>query len=202
MKIPFKSLEGLRENPKSYWTTKGSPFSGRSKFQRWQDSLRIYHQGGSDLPAAEEYLRGSLGKVKSLRDKELIEFVGQLQQYHNDYSGLDSAFFQFRPNMAFNIKMGYELRGQIPRIDVNLDADGYSAYLFARSAYPWQDELIFPLLQHYLANYFDCNQKDIRVGYYFLEPGKHEAHRFSDTQVDAALEELDELINSIEDNRP
>lgn len=200
MKIKFGALEGYRQNPKSFWN-KGVGFPRKSSFSRWQDAISYYHKKDEDLKKAEEYLKLTLSKVKTLKDSQLIEYLGNLQEYHNDYSKLDSSIFEFRETMNFPLKFDYTLSGWIPRLDINLERDGYSAYFFEKTEYDWYNELRFPVLQHFLSDNFDCKVEDIFVGVYFLDKGIHLKKSFSGKEVISAKEELDYLVEQIEQNR-
>jgi len=201
VKIGFKAIEALRHNPKSFWSESTFRGGGRSKFVRWQDSIGCYHSHNDDLKKAETYLRKTMSNVKTLKDEELINYLGYLQQYHLDYSKLQSTNFQYRKNFNFPLKLDYEFGGQIPRVDLNIDKDGYSIYFFEKELYDWEDELRFPLLQNFMATYFDCKNKDVYVGAYFLKEGKHRAKSYSQKQVNDSVDELNKIVTEIEKHR-
>lgn len=199
MKIRFSMLERLRRNPKSV-NDKNVRFGGRSKFTRWQDSIGRYHSNGNNIPKAEQYLIESFGKFadNASNRRDLAKYIDHLYLYDQDYKKLSSEKLEFRANFTFDLVLDYTVGGQISRLDINTLEDGYSVYCFEKDNSEWKNELKFPLIQNYIADYFGCDNQVVNIGIYNLKEDKHLVTKFTKPEIQSAQEEIVYVINEID----
>lgn len=198
MKIGFKQLERLRMNPKSV-NDKNAFFGGRSKFMRWQDAIARFHSKGDNITEAQKYLEATFARLadNSLNKRDLKKYMEHLSEYEVDYKALKSQKIEYRMSFSFDIPLGHVLGGQISRVDINTNSDGYSIYSFEKDIDDWEDELRFPLLQSFVADFFGCFSKEVNVGIYHLNDGKHYSKSFPSSKIKEAQKELNEVITEV-----
>lgn len=199
MKIGFKALEKIRRNPKSINDKGIAFFGGRSKFVRWQDSIGRFHLSGENLNEAERYLESSFSRLadNSLNKRDLKKYLDHLYNYDIDYKKINSQKIQFRTAFNFDLILNHTIGGQISRVDINTIEDGYSIYFFEKENDNWENELRFPLLQDFIANYFGCDNQDVNVGVYELINDRHSSTKFSKSEIEEAKAEMITLITEV-----
>ena len=197
MRFSHSRLEEARQNPKKFKNSlEGeSGFSGRpGRYRYWQYATRKYHNEG--MEAAEKHLMGLFSKFAQNRksDRLLEEFILYLHTYANDYEELGNEVFKIGDNLKLEINYNNTIGGEIHRLDFRIKG-GYEIYLMIKEDFIWENELRFPLIQHFYAEQLGCQYSEIGVGVYCFELGEHVIHKYSEDEIEKALIEVDRISN-------
>lgn len=86
-----------------------------------------------------------------------------------------------------------ELSGQAPIIYLNSRLT-YSIYFFSKTSRNWEDELRFPIIQHYFAKeVYGVETSEIEVGIFALDVEKHLQKSYSKAEIKKAINELNSV---------
>lgn len=199
MRLSHSKLEEVRKDPKKFKKSlEGEPgFQGRpGRYRYWQFATRKYHSEG--IEAAEKHLvklfRNFAENRKS--DRLLEDHISYLHQYINDFIELENEVVKVGDKINLEINYNNILGGEIQRLDFSIDG-GYEVYLMIKEDYIWENELRFPLIQHYYAEEMGCDYEDIKVGVYCFSMGEHVVEKFSQEEIEKALKEVDYISNII-----
>lgn len=193
MKFSHIHLEEGRSNPSYLKNLTSSGYGGRGRYSYWQDAVGHYHKSGNLPDVGEKHIIEKFGRfVQNANAKrELDAYLHKYQKYVESYEALDNTTSYTAKLMDMDISFGNRLGGRINRIDES--DSGLEAYLFIKESSIWTAELRFPLIQAYIAQYFNRKLSEIRVGTFCLETEEHESRRFSKGDVEGALEEIRNL---------
>ncbi len=61
----------------------------------------------------------------------------------------------------------------------------------------WRTALMFPLLQHHIANLIGCPDNEVSVGTYRFSTSVYDSHTFDHFSIKSALEELADLVSQL-----
>lgn len=203
-KFSITKLEIARTNPALFASqlknaADGGGFPVKSRFVDWQRSIYHYHNT-QDHNQAISYLTNAFKshfKDTPKNDLLLEEHIVKLQCYLNDLKKKGLVFNDKNRKLVLPLTSRLEMTGLIPMIYLDLNG-GYAAYFFQKTEDYWQEKLKFPILQNYIASQiYGCTNAQIRVGVYAFEAEEHFSKCFTDTEVNDALTELNDLGTTI-----
>jgi hypothetical protein len=189
VRIKLSELEEARRNPQRFAERlrHGGGGGGKSKVRTLQEAIYEYHRRDENLAAADEYLVHQFTS-QFPKAPELPHLRVQLGDYVNALQAIGHTSVQWRVSLALRPSEDLVLGGEVARIDMT--ADGYAAYVFARSPHDWRSELRMPVVLAFVAREMQCAIEELRVGIYDLNAGAHEDMALTVAQVDAALQEV------------
>jgi hypothetical protein len=88
--------------------------------------------------------------------------------------------------LNFNLGHNFELGGEVSRIDVDIDSDGYNGVLLGERPTDWRLQLRFPLIQRALANQLQRPESEISVGFQSIDGAQLELLSFPRMILDEA----------------
>lgn len=203
IKIRCTSLEDVRKNPAAYaqlLVSDNAKVSGgtHGMFAYWQDVVKLVHlqkltpnEGIKELQ--QKFMRfDDTPRNKSKQDHLLEQFV----QYCKQYDKNEFAFVSGKRQMKWELYAGVMLTGLTPLVVHN--DDGYYSYLITEQPFDWKEQLRFPLMQQYLADYnIDCDVSEMRIGIYSLSTGKFEFKQFSKTELNKAVLQTSGIFENV-----
>lgn len=203
-RFSITKLEEARHNPQKFAeslteATDDQKFFPRSKFADWQRAAIFFHDG--------ENLSGAIKKLTTVftlnykesakNQKELEEFVLNLENYAHRAEKRGLTLFDKRRNIRIDLNADLLMTGQIPLIYMN-NKGGYTASFFQKQTTLWEDELKYPIIQHHIAEtLLGCDLKIVEVGIYSLEDEDFSLKTYSKKAINEAIEELRNLGDSI-----
>lgn len=202
-KFSISRLEEARSNPRlfaqSLKKTSTDIFLGISKFMTWRNAIFDYHKEG-DLDKIvtdfkNKFLLRFTDSIKNQRDLE--EYIWHLHNYADECHRLNLIYIEQKKRIKIDVTDKLIISGEIPMISMNNNF-GYTAFFLGKVSSTWDEELKFPIIQNYLAtNVYGVNLSEIEVGIYGLDQGKLLLKTYSEDDVQDALEELQEIGNTI-----
>jgi hypothetical protein len=202
-KISFSQLESARENPTAFGKSLSMPSSGTprfSKYMAWQLAVYKYHKEKNNLSKAISYfeaifLRNFADNPKNNFERE--EFIEQLQFYIKDDSKKNLIFIENKKRISIPLTSKLRFGGELPLIKMN-DKLGYSVYFFSRESVTWETELKFPIIQNYVAkSLYNVDLSEVEVGIYSLDLKTHLQSKYSESDVQDAIKELNTVGNLV-----
>lgn len=198
MKISHRQLESIRADPKNFKSIleefKGG-FFRLSKYTCWKHAINFYFKSGYDLNKTENYFIKMFEKnfVDNKRNqRELKNYLEELNRYVNDFNDLGNDIIDTKVNVSLDIGNDNILSGEVHRIDLSLKG-GYEVFTIIKGDYNWEDELRFPLLQHFFSGELGCSYDEISVGVYCFEMGEHVVKKYSQNEIEKALKEVNNI---------
>lgn len=205
-KFSITRLEEARKNPITFAKSLKTPSENTtrfSKFMAWRNSIFYYHNE-KDLDKSiiylnDTYLRNFADNFKNR--EELEGFIQSLINYVGELTRKKIHHFKSKERISLKIKPGLEITGEVPLIFMN-EALGYDIYFLSKIDYDWEDELKFPILQGYFADFFDCDVSEVNIGIFSSETDSFYSKSFDDEDVKMYYNELsnvcDEVLKSLE----
>jgi hypothetical protein len=199
MKIPLRELEEARRDIGAYLQRKrseGSGSYGRSKYLTLQRAIHVFHRSNNNIETAQEYLEESFKKFK--RPAEFARYIELLEQYSEEFKILGTTVFRVKDRLLVPltqefVNAGVRISGEIPRVD--LTDTGYTAWVFSKNAVGLEDELRLPIIKAAYAVELGAEEDEIEIGVYDFSKGEHKLFNFSQTDINAAIDELNRLVS-------
>jgi hypothetical protein len=204
IKIRCTSLEDVRKNPAAYaqlLISDNAKISGgtHGMFAYWQDVAKLVHlqkltptEGIKELQ--QKFMRfDDTPRNKSKQDHLMEQFVKYCKQYDKN----EFAFVDGKRQMKWELYAGVMLTGLTPLVVHN--DDGYYSYLITEKPFEWKEQLRFPLMQQYLADYnIDCDVSEMHVGIYCLATGKFEFKIYSGIELSNTIITVSEIFKNVQ----
>jgi hypothetical protein len=200
IRVRLRDLELARRDPGAYLRDlkESKPkFSKKIKYavlllsvyRFHKDSGGLFDRFSGDLTGALKYF-DALYEKKNFKKNPASQqlYRGQLTTYAQRFGSLGVEVIKVRDRLILSLpeefKDKVEVYGQIPRVDLN--ADGYSVWLFDKSAKNWRDEIRFPIIQAAYAKKFSADLEEVRVGVYDFASGSYTSYSFTEDEVKEA----------------
>lgn len=201
MNVPLRDLEEALRNPQAYAKKKSTPqrgFPPRSKYLTLQRAVYRFHKVNEDLTKAKQYLEESfVGQF--VNQDDLPQYVEKLETYAERLIRLGTTVFKAKDRLVIplkgNLATQFRVSGDIPRID--LTAEGYNIWLFAKETQDWGSELRLPLIQSAYAKQLSVPLNEIRVGVYDFSVGSYTDYGFTEREVKKAEASLVRLLRQM-----
>jgi hypothetical protein len=201
-KFSITQLEFARHNASAFaksLTRKDKERGGSySSFSAWQNAIMRWHKF-NDLEDSTSYLRTALDKFAFIRrnEHELVKFMLAFDAYIEKHISEQYVFMESRKRISIPIQPDLYVTGQVPIVNMNISG-GYAIYFFSRNKDEWQDELRFPIMQHYFAkNVYGCDTSQIDVGIYSFNDRKHYRHCYTSKAIERAVAELSDIASKM-----
>lgn len=197
MRISHRELEACAANPRRWVADR----QGRAQFGWSYDrvaraSIYKFHRTSSQAEALE-YFNQLLPRVR-LKDGERAEASRTDLERYIRWSEVQ------RPLVAdtcvrieLPLSAGVALGGEVSRIDVAIDENGYRAVIIGAIPMDWTRELRMPLIQRAIARRCRRDEFDVRVGFQRLDGSGLHVVRFTERQIAAALERAETLAAQV-----
>ncbi|MEM7510674.1 MAG: hypothetical protein AAF388_07060 [Bacteroidota bacterium] len=191
MRVSHTQLEIARSDPRSYKskTNSSEGFFKTGQYRYWQFATRNYHDKGKDN--AFQYLEEKFKEkfvLNARNKKRLEEFQYKLENYITDFEELNNSVVGRGTKISMDLGYSNSLSGEIAREDMKLNGS-FEIFLFLKEESSWEDELRFPLIQAHYAQIFGVSNSEVAVGVYSFESDQHVSNVYSDTDVQAAVNE-------------
>jgi hypothetical protein len=85
------------------------------------------------------------------------------------------------------------LGGEISRIDLDLDSEGYRGILLGNRPSGWKQQSRFPLIQRALSSRLQRSEQQISIGFQNIDGSQLETITYPHRRLDEAEEEAQEL---------
>jgi hypothetical protein len=200
IRVRLHDLELARRDPRAYIRKLKEPkpkFGIKSKhavlllsvyrFHKYSGGL--FDQFSGDLTGALKYFDTLYEKKKFKQNpasKQLYQ--EQLTTYAQEFGALKADVVKYKDNLILALpdefKGKIEVYGQIPRVDLNLE--GYSVWLFDKSAKNWREEIRFPIIQAEYAKKFSADLEEVKVGVYDFSSASYMSYSFTEDKVKEA----------------
>ncbi len=202
-KISFSQLESARNSPAAFAKSlkdENTSVPRFSKFMAWQLAVYHYHKERGNLSKAINYfeslfMRNFVDNAKNIADRENL--LLELQAYSTDNEKRKLTYIEHKKRINIPLTSKLRLAGELPLIKMN-NRGGYSVYFFNRQSAHWEEELRFPIIQHFVATtLYNVDLNEVEVGVYSLDFQKHLQRCYSNYEVDEAVQELQSLGQTI-----
>ena len=196
--IRHRELEDALANPGDFAVAgRDQPRMRYNTTMLLYNAVHGYHRDNDDLESAIAYLESEFDRHESepgfRRPARLPELVTLITDYDEKFRELGTIFADNRVRVRMPISTELEIRGELPRLDVNPNDGGYAAWLFTQEPLSWHMQLRMPLLQQYFAREMMVDLAAVTVGFYDFGQAEYESTRYSREDVDGALEAAREL---------
>ncbi len=198
MKIKHSELEKLRRDPNSFKYTQGVN-SERRNFS-YATALRLsvfyFHKEQQNQFEAHQYLQNTCERnFKNAKRIENLHIC--LDNYISSFDALNHTVITTKYRLNATIFQNLILGGEISRIDLELYAPKYYAYIFTHSDDDWKYQLRMPIIQYALSKEFNCSTKDINIGICDFSTFDHKSKSYAKSEINNAKNELLELYREI-----
>lgn len=211
IRVRLGDLEMARRDPGAYLRKLKEPkpkFGRKSKhavlllavyrFHKYAGGLFDKYSG--DLTGALKYFDALYEKKKFSKNpgsKQLYQ--DQLTTYAQEFGALNAEVVKYKDNLTLTLPEAFkdkvEVHGQVPRVD--LTPEGYSVWLFDKSAKNWRDEIRFPLIQAAYAQKFSADLEEVSVGVYDFSTASYTSFSFTENEVEEAETLLYDLLRQL-----
>ncbi len=200
-KFSITRLEEARRNPAIFAKSLKTPSENSprfSKFMAWRNSVFYYHNeknlNKSIVYLNDTYLRNFADNVRNRN--ELEGYIQSLNNYVEEISRRKIHHFKSKERISLTIKPNLNISGEAPLIFVN-QVLGYDIYFLSKEDYDWSDELKFPIIQGYFAEFFDCQVSEVNVGIFSAESDSFYSKSFEEEDIKQYYGELNEICEEI-----
>jgi hypothetical protein len=207
VRLRLSELERARKRPKAVAAAQFQPGKGiRPTFGGyWVLAARLYHKlfkmnDALCVQKAHDYfLQHCRAKLMNRAnfDHEIALYSGRLDDYIADYLTLNQPVVQTNKRVQFKKITGHFVSGAIGRLDM-IPAGGFAATNFELKASDWKSQLRTPIIQQAIADELNRPSSEIRVGMYCIASGNHEYVTLSAADIQQAIAELENVLNTVE----
>jgi len=155
-------------------------------------AIYAFHKTGSRLEA-RKYLKKQLDDARFNNERERTAAFQNLDRYIQWFAADQPVVVRCRFRIRLPLAPGVELSGEIPRIDVKIDGDGYRAVLVGYGSRNWERQLRIPLIQRAVANQLQRDESLVSVGVQGLDGTELSFVGFSKRELDESHREAREL---------
>jgi len=201
IRISCSKLEDVRRSPLTFVKQlKEKKKSGgkHGMLQYWQDCARASHTGQLQVPDAIKKLRQNfLSFSENAKNKKRQEFlIDRFAPYMEDFKTMNYTYIGAQKSIEWNMISDVYLTGYTPNLVSN--DGGFASYFYTEHPISWQEQLKFPLIQHYLAEeIFKCTTQDVEVGTYCLSTLSFSLIKYSEADIEAAIKETRGIFSKI-----
>lgn len=203
-KFSITELEVARRDPVGFGkalkdgATSSSSFGRYPKSMRWLNAVCKYHEETDISQAILSLETGFSNRQDNSKNRrELESFIDALSNYESQIKKRKLSLIKSREPVSMQLTGLVKITGQIPLIFMKPDI-GFAAYFITRENAGWETELKYPVIQNYIASdIFDCNSREIEVGYIDYYAGEFHETSFSNYEIKSATKELKEIGESI-----
>lgn len=203
LKITCSSLEDVKKNPEltaqMLIENSSKNRGGRGMMSDWQDVAKAMLR--KDIPVSkaletlEEKLQGFADNKKNNQRRELLQ--QQLLNFKNNCTNKGFKFEDSPHRINWELYAGVSLTGLTPI--VMHDNNEFYSFIFSEHPLAWNYQLRFPLFQQYLADYtLHCQPDELNVGIYCLEDDKFSFKKFTDVELNAAVNKTSTLFETVQ----
>lgn len=180
-----------------------SPFKGTySRFQALQNAALHFHKTQS-ASEAQTYLRDQFRKhfQSPAGQKSRPSFESQLVEYitlfgQRGVKVLDTRY-QLELDLPAHLATQISCSGQLPVLCTTPATGDMEAWLYSKDSSFSQTELRLPLMQAEIARRMQADLDEVTVGFYHFLSGSFTAFQFTQSEVDSAHAELQNLLIQI-----
>lgn len=166
----------VRLNP-----TGGGPrlgYSGAVKL-----AIYSFHKSGNET-AARAHLRDLLDRFQGSFQKAAAE--QEFESYLRWYAAQQPIVASHRIRLGLPLGSGIILGGEVSRVDVDVTSGGYRAVQLGTPRAGWRSELRMPLIQLGIADRYQREAAEVRVGFQHLDGSNLSLVSFSEAELQAA----------------
>lgn len=192
MKIRHRDLESVRSDPTRFHRLRGGgpPYGPATVLYQ---SIMYLHNNRDDIAEARDHFRRVCASNGFPPEKSKL-YEDRLNRYYEAYMATDGRVACVGLNLNYRSAGGNYLAGQIHRVDlVREPPPCYRALIIASEAFPWANELRWPMIQLAVSVSLRCAVGEVSVGAYFHDTGQHELTTYSQEQIGVAAREFDQL---------
>jgi hypothetical protein len=200
-RIPLRDLEEALRNPSAYrqklLLSAGNSY-GPTYFGALRDVIHKFHKTNGNLVQTRVYLQARLNRF--LDQTRCAQTMDQFEWYVSEYKSLGWPTFEIRLRVSIplppRVRPNLVCSGEVSRVDL-VPVGGYAAWLMrSRGAKDWARELRMPLVQQALAQGpLGVPTSEIKIGIYSFEEQFTDLCSYSQTEIDLAYLELDNLLS-------
>jgi hypothetical protein len=202
-KISLSQLETARKNPTAFAKSLTTPNGSSPRFSKmmaWQYSVYHYHKEKGNLSKATTYFESIFQRRfadNASNERQRKEYVEKLIEYAENDSKNKLTYVEHRKRISISLTSKIRMGGELPLIKMN-NQGGYSVYFFHRLRTPWETELRFPIVQHFVAStLYNVSLSEVEVGVYSLPLGEHQQRHYTEREVIDAVKELQSIGTAV-----
>lgn len=201
-RLPLRELDEAAADPTGYRAKLyGSPrqAQGSVYFNALRNAIFNFHKPRWNAAQAERYLEDRLAGAPNAARK--AEALDQLRWYLEQYRALGWPKALTRLDLSIPLppkaSADLSLSGQVARVDF-APSGGYAGWIFVSgTARGWRRGLRMPLVQEALAQEMNVTIGEVIVGIYAFRDRTVEHTSYSATEIRAARESLEGLIQRL-----
>ena len=204
LKIRCTSLEDVKRNPVAYAQLLASDNAKKSggthgMLAYWQDVAKQVHQHEFTVSQGVKELQNKFMRFddnpKNNAKQALL--TQQFVQYCKIFNKNAFALADSRRQMKWELYAGVMLTGLMPLVVHN--EKGYYSYLITEQPFDWQEQLRFPLMQQYLADYnIHCDVTEMNIGIYCLATGKFDFRVYTKPELNSAVMQTSAIFENVQ----
>jgi len=202
VRVSLSNLENARTNPAAFARSLvGNKNSGgiHGFVSKFKTVIRDFHEHDRDfkqsLRTLDEKLEAAFQPTSKNNVKRRL-FCESYEAYNRQFQELGLSVDCFQRNIDWQLIRQAKITGVSPFLMSN---DEYNvAYFFSEHFGNWQEELKYPLLQIYLAEYFyKCDVDKVKIGVYSVHNKVFDLKTYEDFELDNALEEGKSVLGEV-----
>lgn len=186
MRISVAELEVCSQDIAGWVRTKLNPAGGGPRLgYAGAVKLAIYsfHKSGNET-AARAHLRDLLDRFQGSFQKAAAE--QEFESYLRWYTAQRPIVASHRVRLGLSLGSGIILGGEVSRVDVDVTSGGYRAVQLGTPRAGWRSELRMPLIQLGIADRYQREAAEVRVGFHHLDGSNLSLVSFSEAELQAA----------------
>lgn len=186
MRIPVSELEFCSQDVAGWVRARLNPAGGGPRLgYAGTVKLAIYffHKSGNET-AARAHLRDLLDRFQGSSQKIAAEH--EFESYLRWYRAHQPIVASHRVRLGLSLGNGVILGGEVSRVDVDVRNGGYRAVQLGTPLAGWRSELRMPLIQLGVAERYQRDAAEVRVGFQQLDGSKLSLVSFSEAELRAA----------------
>ena len=146
-------------------------------------AIYFFHKSGNET-GARAHLRDLLARFQGSSQKAAA--VQEFESYLRWYTGQRPIVASHRVRLEFSLGSGIILGGEVSRVDVDVTSSGYRAIQLGTPRAGWRSELRMPLIQLGIADKYQREAAEVRVGFQNLDGSNLSLVSFSEPELQAA----------------
>ena len=186
MRIPVSELEFCGQDVAGWVRAKLNP-SGGGPRPGYAGTVKLaiyfFHKSGNET-AARAHLRDLLDRFQDRSQKAIAE--QEFESYLRWYAAERPVVASHRVRLGFSLGSGIILGGDVSRVDVDVTSGGYRAVQLGTPGAGWRSELRMPLIQLGVADRYQREAAEVRVGFQHLDGSNLSLVSFSEAELQAA----------------